>query len=185
MDARAAKLTAENLLTALEPRWTHVQGVAAAASLIVSQSRLEPAVVEAAWLHDIGYAPELHRTGFHPLDAANFLAARDFSDEVVGLVAFHTGAEFEARERKLEPALKRFRRPSQSHLDALILADLCVSPCGLRVQPEHRIEEILSRYPASDPVHRAVTRSRAYLLACATRAALATGSPDEWGFAAA
>ena len=30
-------------------------------------------LVAAAWLHDIGYAPELVETGFHPLDGARYL----------------------------------------------------------------------------------------------------------------
>jgi hypothetical protein len=33
-------------------------------------------LVAAAWLHDIGYAPELAKTGFHPLDGSAALAAR-------------------------------------------------------------------------------------------------------------
>jgi hypothetical protein len=70
-------------------------------------------------------------------------------------------------------------------LDALILADLAVSPTGSPVRPLARIAEILTRYPVSDPVHRAVTRSQDYLMECAARAAAATGSPHEWGFAAA
>lgn len=32
-------------------------------------------LVAAAWLHDIGYAPELRDTGFHPLDGARHLEA--------------------------------------------------------------------------------------------------------------
>lgn len=185
MQKVTASSTAEGLLGALEPRWSHVRGVAEVADRITTLSGCGRAVVDAAWLHDIGYAPTVSRTGFHPLDGATFLAEQGFAKDVVGLVAFHTGAEFEARERSLVRELNRFHRPDQDDLDALILADLSVSPRGLRVHPEDRIAEILGRYPGSDPVHRAVSRSRNYLLTSAARAALATGSPDEWGFAAA
>ncbi|WP_406239339.1 hypothetical protein [Nocardia sp. NBC_01009] len=30
----------------------------------------------AAWLHDIGYAPDIARIGFHPVDGAEFLRER-------------------------------------------------------------------------------------------------------------
>ncbi|MFC8503156.1 HD domain-containing protein [Pedococcus sp. NPDC057267] len=181
----SAMHTAEGLLAQQEPRWSHVRGVAAVAERITTLAGWGRDVVDAAWLHDIGYGPTVSQTGFHPLDGASFLAREGFSENIVGLVAFHTGAEFEAQERSLLGELHRFRRPDQAELDALILADLSVSPEGARVHPKARIAEILDRYSTSDPVHRAVTRSREYLLACATRAALATGSPDEWGFAAA
>lgn len=185
MQKVTASSTAEGLLGALEPRWSHVRGVAEVADRITTLSGCGRAVVDAAWLHDIGYAPTVSRTGFHPLDGATFLAEQGFAKDVVGLVAFHTGAEFEARERGLEHQLGRFPRPDQNLLDGLILADLSVSPEGNRVHPRARVEEILSRYPRTDPVNRAVTRSKDYLMACATRAAIATGSPNEWGFAAA
>ncbi|KRE56422.1 HD domain-containing protein [Phycicoccus sp. Soil748] len=180
-----AECIAERLLRPFETRWHHVCGVAAAAEVIAAGERDSKTLIDAAWLHDIGYSPDLNRTGFHPLDGARFLSDHDCTEQVVGLVAFHTGAEFEAEERGLTQELQAFPRPDQSLLDSLILADLSVSPLGLRVHPEERIEEILDRYPPSDPVHRAVIRSRTYLLACAARAAVRTGSPDEWGFSAA
>jgi hypothetical protein len=177
---------AEHMLALTEPRWSHVQGVASAASRIVrANPRVGSAVVDAAWLHDIGYAPSLKKSGFHPLDGARFLAHHGCAAEVVRLVAFHTGAEYEARERGVRGELEQFERPDQARLDALILADLSVSPTGSPVSPDQRIAEILTRYPPTHPVHRAVTRSREYLMECAGRAAVATGSPHEWGFAAA
>lgn len=181
-----AAITAQSVLGRTEPRWAHVQAVAATVARIVNQSPgVSDAVVDAAWLHDVGYGPSVARTGFHALDGARFLAAEAWSPEIVSLVAFHTGAEFEAEERGLAEELRAFAWPEPADLDALILADLSVSPTGLRVHPRDRISEILTRYESSDPVHRAVSRSQGYLLACASRAAVATGSPHEWGFAVA
>ncbi len=63
-------------------------------------------ILAAAWLHDVGYSPDVSVTGFHALDGAVFL--RDLGLlEVVSLVAYHTGAEFEAEERGLEVDLAR------------------------------------------------------------------------------
>ncbi|MGW0560049.1 HD domain-containing protein [Streptomyces sp. NPDC003016] len=73
----AAEL-AESLLPPLGNRWLHTQAVAARA---VEASKALPEserdlLVAAAWLHDIGYAPGLRDTGFHPLDGARHLSAR-------------------------------------------------------------------------------------------------------------
>jgi hypothetical protein len=40
-------------------------------------------LVSAALLHDIGYAPDLAMTGFHPLDGARYLVGISASDRVV------------------------------------------------------------------------------------------------------
>ena len=130
----------------------------------------EDPVVQAAWLHDVGYAPAAQDSGLHALDGARYLVGLGASPMVVSLVAFHTGAEFEAEERGLADELATVPRPDQSLLDALILCDLTVSPAGDPVAVGTRLDEIVSRYPPGDPVHRAVLKSRPYLEACCGRA---------------
>jgi hypothetical protein len=44
-------------------------------------------------------------------------------------------------------------------------------PSGHRLTLEARIAEILERYPADDPVHRAISRSRPVLAAAVERGA--------------
>jgi len=88
------------VLSELGARWSHVQGVGAAADHLVSELNLgddAEAVRSAAWLHDVGYAPALVQSGFHPIDGARFLRSQQTPELVVSLVAHHTGAEFEAR----------------------------------------------------------------------------------------
>ena len=137
----------------------------------LAQSRpVGSAVLPAAWLHDIGYAPELLATGMHSIDGARFLNDAGAPDEVVSLVAFHTGAVFEAEERGLLEQLTQFTAPNEDDLDLLILADLLSSPRGQRVTVPQRLDEILRRYERQHPVHRAVTRSRGHLEQTARRA---------------
>lgn len=138
----------------------------------------------AAWLHDIGYSPDLRITGMHSVDSAVWLSARGHDPLVVSLVAFHTGAEYEAEERGLVRELGDFDRPPQGLLDALTLCDLTVSPTGRRTDVESRIEEITQRYDAGDPVHLAVRRSADYLRVCCARATASAGSPEEGDVAA-
>lgn len=124
----------------------------------------------AALVHDIGYDPALRRTGMHAIDGAVHLRALGLPARIVSLVAFHTGAEYEADERGLAHELNAFDRPRQELLDRLILADLTSSPTGGEISVEERLAEIYDRYPAEHAVHRSVTRSHKYLRSAASRA---------------
>lgn len=112
-------------------------------------------LVVAAWLHDVGYAPNLVETGFHPLDGARYLKSAGFPDRIVNLVAHHSGARFEAAERGLEAELAEFELEDSPVMDALVTADLTTGPDGETLEYRERIAEILRRYPPDDPVHRA------------------------------
>jgi hypothetical protein len=167
-----ARVIAEQRLGSLGLRWAHVRGVAAAVELMATGlATIEAeAVVAAAWLHDVGYAPSVRRsTGFHPVDGALFARAAGFPAVVVSLVAYHTGAVFEARERGLLDALAEFSEPPGLLLDVLTCADMTTGPDGSRVRVEDRVSEILSRYPEDDPVHRAIVRATPTLLAAVAR----------------
>lgn len=122
-------------------------------------------VVASAWLHDIGYAPDLVDTGFHPVDGARCVAQAGGFGPLVGLVAHHTGAVFEARERGLEVQLDTYPVPDATELAILSCADLCAGPDGANVDPADRIDEVLSRYHSDHPVHRAIIQSAPALVA--------------------
>jgi HD superfamily phosphodiesterase len=89
-----ARVIAEQRLGSVAPRWAHVRGVAAAAELLAAGlATIEAeAVVAAAWLNDVGYAPSVRSTSFHPVDGALLVRAEGFPAVVVSLVAYHTGA---------------------------------------------------------------------------------------------
>lgn len=151
----AARL-AEQLVSPLGRRWAHVQAVAARASDLVGAVQPDQAeyLVAAAWLHDIGYAPEIGLTKFHPLDGARHLQNLGWPADVVNLVAHHSGARFEAAERGMSEQLNEFPFIDNPVLDALVTADLTTGPGGERLTYDERIAEILNRYPVTDPVHR-------------------------------
>ena len=113
----------------------------------------------------------------HAIDGALYLDRVGAPVEIVPLVAFHTGAEYEADERGLIDQLIQFDRPPQDLLDLLILADLVTDTAGRRLTVGERVDGIFARYEPQHPVHRAVTRSRSYLDECAARAASRTGYP--------
>jgi len=179
-DLADARAEAKRCLSSLPRRWAHVQTVGRVAESLVADGSVPAVVAVAAWLHDIGYGPAVKVTGLHPLDGARYLREHGWSDDVVRLVAHHTGAVVEAEERGLGAELRRFSEPDGTALDALCLADLTTSPDGERVTVNARLNEILSRYPDGDPVNRAITRSAQGLRAAAARAAARLESPDEW-----
>jgi hypothetical protein len=178
-----AEAIARSLLEETLPRrWAHSQGVAAKArTLAPILGRHTGAVTAAAWLHDIGYAPGLHDSGFHPLDGARYL--RDVQDAdplVCRLVAHHSCAAIEAAIRGLAAELLRQFKPAPGQLaDALIYCDMTTGPQGQPMTVEQRLAEIGHRYGPDHVVSRALARSAPDLAAAAGRVArkLASCSP--------
>ena len=131
VDVSGARELAFRLLHGDPDRWLHVQAVAARAG------ELRPAVaaadgallVTAAWLHDIGYAPALRETGFHPLDGARYLERIGYPREAA-LVAHHSGARFVAEVRGLVEQLAGFAFVEDALTDALTYADQTVGRAG-------------------------------------------------------
>jgi hypothetical protein len=170
-----AEATARNLLAEPLPRrWAHTQGVAAAArtlsSLLGEDADL---IAAAAWLHDIGYAPAIAATGFHPLDGARHLRDAEHADDLLcRLVANHTAALTEADERGFADELAHeFPLPRADLNDALIYCDMTTGPDGGPMEASERLAEILNRYGPNDPVHRAISTSAPHLTATVARVA--------------
>jgi predicted hydrolase (HD superfamily) len=92
----AAELARTMLAEALPRRWKHVRSVARRARWVAKELSLSDDLVAAAWLHDIGYAPELVESGFHPLDGARYLRRQGVDAQIVNLVAHHSCAYIEA-----------------------------------------------------------------------------------------
>ena len=156
-----ATAQAARLIAPLGDRWTHVQAVADKTRSLAAVLSAEDAdlLVAAALLHDVGYAPSLHRLGFHAVDGARFLRNQD-QERLACLVAHHSGARFEAEERDLVEELAAFPIEDGPVMDALTFADMTTGPTGQSMTLDQRIEEVQRRYPSNDPVHRAIIRAR-------------------------
>jgi hypothetical protein len=158
----------------LPRRWAHVQGVAdTARTLAPILGRNTDLIIAAALLHDIGYAPSLADTGFHPLDGARYLRDVEHTDPMLcRLVAHHSCAIIEAEERGLADVLAREFKPTPRNLaDALIYCDLTTGPDGQRMTIEQRLADIRTRYGPTDLVTRALARSAPQLEAATSRVA--------------
>jgi len=153
------------LLEPLGARWLHTLGVAERArefAGVLSGSDAD-ALVAAAYLHDVGYAPELATSGFHPLDGACFVRAHGH-ERLAGLVAHHCSAQAEASERDLRDELAEFIDESSAVSRALTYCDLTTDTEGKRVESTERLRGIRKRYGAETPEARALERSELALL---------------------
>ncbi|MDO0936621.1 HD domain-containing protein [Streptomyces sp. DG2A-72] len=165
---------AESLLAdPLPRRWAHSQGVAARAeSLAAILGEDAELLWAAAMLHDIGYAPSLAVTGFHPLDGARCLRDNSAAEErLVRLVANHSCAVLEAEERGLREELEaEFPVLERGELvDALVYCDMTTAPTGVPTTVDTRLAEILSRYGRDSAVGRFIRRAEADLRAAVHR----------------
>jgi putative nucleotidyltransferase with HDIG domain len=145
----AADLAERYLAEQLPRRWSHVQAVAAKArmSARILDGPDADVLVAAAWLHDIGYAPELVQTGLHALDGARALASLGWPTRVAALVAYHSCANFEAEERGLNDVLSaEFSQERSPTADALWYADMTTGPDGQDLDVMVRLAEIRKRY---------------------------------------
>ncbi len=172
--AAALKLSRKLLRKELPERWQHTQGVARrAAELAVTVPEQDRAVlIAAAWLHDIGYAPSIHQTGFHPLDGALHLRELGWDERVTALVCQHSGARFVPAERGFGPMMAEFPFVEDAVSDALTFADQTVGPHGRRMTVAYRIAEAIARHGPDSPNAPARVERIPYLLAAAERVEL-------------
>lgn len=151
---------AEEMLAPLGDRWRHTLSVvdrAKAVTAVVAAGDAGP-LIAGAYLHDVGYAPELVETGFHPLDGARHLR-RLGHERVARLVAHHSAAVHEAELRGLGKELGEFDRERVEVEEALVFCDVTTGPRGERMTLEERVAEVLSRYGGTSVVSIALQRA--------------------------
>ncbi|GAA1222753.1 HD domain-containing protein [Prauserella alba] len=181
----AFETSAAKLADTLPRRWQHVQGVARQARSLSAVAGSDAELLEAAAiLHDVGYAPDLVDTGFHPIDGATYLARIGAPERLVHLVAHHSFATYEAELRGLQDELEGFKDERGSIRDALWYCDITTSPDGEAVAAEDRIAEIKARYGPDHLVTTFITGAAPELLAAVERTrrrAEALSSPIQGG----
>jgi hypothetical protein len=159
-----AEKHAAALLADLGARWQHVCGVAQQARRVSQALAPEdrPYLIAAAWLHDIGYAPDLGTTAFHPIDGARHLRSLGH-ERLARLVAYHSSARWEAEALGLAGELAAFPHEDSATSDALTYCDMTTSPTGQRVTLADRLAEIADRYGAEHLVVRCLQRAHEHL----------------------
>ena len=170
LEAWARTLAREKLAESLPQRWAHVQGVARQARTLRAVVGQDSELLEAAAiLHDVGYAPDLAVTGFHPLDGAVYLSRVNAPSRLVHLVAHHSYASLEAQLRGLSTEMEEFKDDHGPTRDALWYCDQTTSPDGEIVTAQARIAEIVQRYGPENLVTQFITKAAQELLAAVYR----------------
>jgi hypothetical protein len=163
-----AENTARALLADVLPRrWAHVQGVAATArTLTPILDDNGEMLMAAALLHDIGYAPCVEDTGFHPLDGARYLRDMEHAESMLcRLVAHHSVAVKEAALRGLASALSQEFEPAPRNLtNALIYCDMTTGPDGRPMTVQERLADIRHRYGPEHVVTCALASSEPHIV---------------------
>jgi len=115
-------------------------------------------LVAAAALHDIGYAPAIAHTGFHPVDGGNYLLAQGYPERLACLVAHHSHADLLAPDAATRQLLRPFERESTLLADALVYADMHSDPRGEPILPDQRIADIERRHPGPAARRRTIAQ---------------------------
>src|SRR5580693_664522 len=163
----AEHLAQAHLQEPLPRRWAHVQGVAGRAHSLASLLGADADLLEAAaWLHDIGYAPDLAVTGLHAMDGARYLRDVQHTDAMLcRLVAQHSYAIVEAEERGLVDVLCLEFEPAPYVLSSVLTCcDMTTSPDGEFVLVDRRLAEIHYRYGPGHLVSRSIQRATPRIL---------------------
>jgi len=163
---------AASLIPESSKRWRHSRSAAEAASeagqtLSSDECRL---LVDAAWVHDIGYHHPDPPTGFHPLDGAQLVLEAGWPQRIAALVAHHSEARFMAAARGVLSALDGWPRETGPVSDALVWADLTAAPAGGRLGIRDRLADIRRRHAREAPQRAAArTLREPHLLLAAAR----------------
>lgn len=164
---------AESLLAEPLPRrWAHSQGVAERSRSLAPILGADADLMEAAAvLHDIGYSPDLAKSGFHPLDGARYLRDVAQADgRLVRLVAHHSCAWMEAEARGMREELEEEFPRERPHLaDALCYCDMNTTPDGTPTNPVDRVNEIAGRYGPDSLIGTFIRRAEPEILASTAR----------------
>jgi len=178
-----AERTAGMLLADVGTRWAHVRcaGMQAAAVAAAVPPQDRELLVASALVHDIGYAPALSHTGFHPLDGARWLRSQGAPERMACLVAHHTAAAIEADRRGLTSELQAFEQEESATADALWYADLTSGPDGSTITFQRRAGEILDRYEPGSIVHDSISEALPLLRGAVERTQGRLGSQPRWG----
>lgn len=126
-------------------------------------------LIQACYLHDIGYSPKLHQYGFHPLDGAIFAAKQQFAKPIIAAVLFHSCAYEAAKEEDNPQLLAIYQQhyPLLDEQDQLFIklvtyCDIQTAPTGETITLKERLAEIRNRYGPQHPVSQLMTKHQEY-----------------------
>jgi hypothetical protein len=171
----AVSFAEELIAPTLPERWAHDLAVIAKARRFAAGLGEEDAdaLIAAAALHDVGFAPAAIDCAFQPLDGARHLAGAGVPMRICALIANCVSARVEGRLRGFGEAYGDLPDEKGPVRDALWAACITTDSSGGDIDVDERIDLWPSRYPepvviefvalAREPLREAVARSEARL----------------------
>jgi hypothetical protein len=145
--AWAEKIARRKLETSENARWIHTQGVVLRAQtvlpLVGNDAEL---LLAAAFLHDIGYALNIRKTGNVGVDGARYLRSVNAPDRLVGLIADHWRNSCLQVVDGSDSLSSEFETEGETVLrDALWWSDLTTNAAGQITSIGERLEELAGK----------------------------------------
>jgi len=113
---------------------------------------LHTLLIQACYLHDIGYSPKLNKFHYHQLDGAIFAAKQGFSKSIIATLLFHScayeGALYSRPDLRpvYEAHLMLLDEQDRLFIDLVTYCDLHTSARGKLTTLEERIGDVAVRY---------------------------------------
>ncbi|RAL26726.1 HD domain-containing protein [Thermoflavimicrobium daqui] len=153
-------------------RYQHILGVVQYMENLLPRLNVpydwKPLLLQACYLHDIGYSPNFIKYDFHPLDGAIFASKKGFLKPVVASILFHSCAfEMVKKTRNDLIELYEINYTLLDQLDLLFIdlvtfCDLHTSSTGQPITFQDRVQDVLDRYGPHHEVSKLMLANRPY-----------------------
>lgn len=138
------------------PRHAHILGVVNQMQKLLSYITVptiwHSLLIQACYLHDIGYSPQLQQYNYHQLDGAIFAAKQGFPKEIVATILFHScayeGVVLSRPDLRAIYANHLHLLDEKDHffIDLVSYCDLHTSAFGEAISFEKRVSDVAVRY---------------------------------------
>ncbi|MCH5583705.1 HD domain-containing protein [Shimazuella sp. AN120528] len=138
------------------PRFHHILGVVRKMKSLLTQLNIleewKALLIQACYLHDIGYSPKLDLYHYHQLDGAIFAAKQGYPKYIVATILFHScayeGVIYSRPDiRKVyEHHLSLLDDKDQMFIDLVSYCDLHTSADGEDTNLAQRVKNVIERY---------------------------------------
>jgi predicted HD phosphohydrolase len=138
------------------PRYHHILGVVRNMEQLLPQITLDSdwpsLLIQATYLHDIGYSTKLNQYNYHQLDGAIYAADQGFPKSIIAALLFHScayeGVLYSRPDLKeiYEMHLTQLNSEDQMFIDLVSYCDLHTSANGDKTTLRARVDDVAVRY---------------------------------------
>lgn len=138
------------------PRFHHILGVVRNMESLLTKinisRRWKPLLLQACYLHDIGYSPELNQYNYHQLDGAIFAAKQGYPKYIIATILFHScayeGVIYSRPDMKqmYEDHFVLLDDQDLMFIDLVSYCDLHTSANGENTTLAQRVKNVVERY---------------------------------------